>query len=146
MVEVQTMSEDKEKLELKNPTIHQRNENCQVFNGPISGCVFAMPGATVNHTAIQQVDGNQRLNKDDTELVRRLTPLFKTEDEAKKFPARIEGMKDKDITRLVNQLSEKRVFADSAKPTDLWKVLHDLGRYTATDRNWNGQVTFKKKQ
>lgn len=53
------MSDDKETLELKNPTIHQRNENCQVFNGPISGCVFAMPGATVNHTATQQVNAGQ---------------------------------------------------------------------------------------
>lgn len=53
------MNDDKEKLELKNPTIHQRNENCQVFNGPISGCVFAMPGATVNHTATQQVNARQ---------------------------------------------------------------------------------------
>lgn len=53
------MSDDKEKLDLENPTIHQRNENCQVFNGPISGCVFAMPGATVNHTATQQVNARQ---------------------------------------------------------------------------------------
>ena len=53
------MNDDKERLELKNPTIHQRNENCQVFNGPISGCVFAMPGATVNHTATQQVNARQ---------------------------------------------------------------------------------------
>lgn len=47
----------KRPLTLKNPVVHQRNENCQVFNGPISGCVFAMPGATVHHTATQQVSG-----------------------------------------------------------------------------------------
>ena len=26
----------------------QRNHNCQRFYGPVTGCVFAMPGATVN--------------------------------------------------------------------------------------------------
>ena len=62
------MSDDKEKLELKNPTIHQRNENCQVFNGPISGCVFAMPGATVNHTATQQVNAGQMPSEEERRL------------------------------------------------------------------------------
>lgn len=26
----------------------QHNHNCQQFYGPVTGCVFAMPGATVN--------------------------------------------------------------------------------------------------
>lgn len=46
---------DKKTLKTENATIHQTNENCQVFNGPISGCVFAMPGATVNQHPVQQV-------------------------------------------------------------------------------------------
>ena len=50
------MKNEKKKLELENPTVYQTNENCQVFTGPISGCVFAMPGATVNLSPIQQVD------------------------------------------------------------------------------------------
>jgi hypothetical protein len=29
--------------------------NCQVFNGNITGCVFAMPGATVTQQPVQQV-------------------------------------------------------------------------------------------
>jgi len=45
----------KKTLKTGNATIYQTNENCQVFTGPISGCVFAMPGATVNHTAVQKV-------------------------------------------------------------------------------------------
>lgn len=32
---------------------HQENNNCQQFYGPISGCVFAMPGSTVNMQAPQ---------------------------------------------------------------------------------------------
>ena len=31
----------------------QENNNCQQFYGPISGCVFAMPGSTVNMQAAQ---------------------------------------------------------------------------------------------
>lgn len=147
MEEVNTMSDDKEKLELKNPTIHQKNENCQVFNGPISGCVFAMPGSTVNQDSIQRVvDGGQQTTESDEELVRRLAPFFKTEEEARRFPSRIIGMKNRDITKLVNQLWDKGVFADSTKPTDLWRVLHDLGYYTASDRNFCDQVTFTKRR
>ena len=56
MVEIQIMKREEKKLELKEPTINQTNENCQVFNGPISGCVFAMPGATVNQSPVQKVN------------------------------------------------------------------------------------------
>lgn len=56
MVEEQTMKNEEKKLELKDSTIYQTNENCHVFNGPISGCVFAMPGATVNQSPVQNVD------------------------------------------------------------------------------------------
>ena len=34
--------------------------NCQVFNGPISGCVFALPGATVNQSPVLQVAADGR--------------------------------------------------------------------------------------
>ena len=54
------MQNEQEKLELNNPTIHQKNENCQVFNGPISGCVFAMPGATVNQHSVQSTAVSDR--------------------------------------------------------------------------------------
>ena len=47
--------------------------NPQVFNGPISGCVFAMPGATVNQSPVQQVvapqsDGKTGKSSDDDVL------------------------------------------------------------------------------
>ena len=37
--------------ENKKPTViqHQENHNCQIFQGPVNGAVFAMPGATVNY-------------------------------------------------------------------------------------------------
>ncbi len=48
-----------QKLELHNPTVYQTNENCQVFTGPICGCVFAMPGAHVNLSASQSAHDAQ---------------------------------------------------------------------------------------
>ena len=63
MVEEWTMKDEKKKLELENPTVYQTNENCQVFTGPISGCVFAMPGATVNQSPVQQIDADKQIEK-----------------------------------------------------------------------------------
>ena len=57
-------NDKKVKLELKNPTIHQKNDNCQVFNGPISGCVFAMPGSNVT----QQSERPKEDNTEDNQL------------------------------------------------------------------------------
>ena len=49
---------DKKTLKTDSATIYQTNENCQVFNGPISGCVFAMSGATVNQSPVQRIAAN----------------------------------------------------------------------------------------
>lgn len=35
---------------------HQENNNCQQFFGPVSGCVFAMPGS---HVSMQAAQSNQ---------------------------------------------------------------------------------------
>ena len=46
------MEEDKD----KNVVNHfEAGSNCQVFNAPISGCVFAMPGSTVTQNTLQPV-------------------------------------------------------------------------------------------
>ena len=68
MEEEQAMK-DKKTLKTGNATIYQTNENCQVFTGPISGCVFAMPGATVNHTAVQKVTGESNDEKEECDDV-----------------------------------------------------------------------------
>ena len=81
-----------------------------------------------------------------SELARRLVPLFNKEEEAMKFPERIRGMKNQEITKLVNVLWEKGVISSDTKPTDFWRVLHELGFYTASDRNWNDQVFFVKRR
>ena len=83
---------------------------------------------------------------EESELGRRLVPFFNREEEAMKFPERIRGLKDKAIARVVNQLWEKGVISSDTKPTDFWRVLHELGFYTASDRNWNDQVFFVKRR
>lgn len=46
-----------------------KDSNCQVFNGPISGCVFAMPGATVNQSPVQKVKDVQSAEEVQSQLV-----------------------------------------------------------------------------
>ena len=86
------MKDEKKKLELKNPTVYQTNENCQVFTGPISGCVFAMPGATVNQSPVQQIEANKQIEQKaepatttlcDEELFKFIHPSLTGEEERK---------------------------------------------------------------
>ena len=35
----------------------EKDSNCQVFNGDVTGCVFAMPGATVTQQPFQPTAG-----------------------------------------------------------------------------------------
>ena len=84
------MKDEKKMLELENPTVYQTNENCQVFTGPISGCVFAMPGATVNQSPVQQIDADKQIEKKaepstttlcDEELFKFIHPALSREEE-----------------------------------------------------------------
>jgi hypothetical protein len=157
-------SKDK-KIEHKDSTIYQTNKNCQVFNGPISGCVFAMPGATVNQSPVQQVsptmdeDKSEETENDSkheepeekvelgedtlTELVEKLKPIFfNNENDVRLFLKEISGMKDKDITDLVNRwVHDKRIsdYGNSRKGV-LWGILNNAGLYTKSLQNWCRRV------
>ena len=68
---------------LKNVENHfEAGSNCQVFNGPVCGCVFAMPGATVHHSAVQQVDARQesKLTLSEQEVMEALRTIQKDRD------------------------------------------------------------------
>ena len=45
--------------------------NPQVFNGPISGCVFAMPGANVTQNPVQP---SAQLDEQQQDVVEKLKP------------------------------------------------------------------------
>jgi hypothetical protein len=131
------MKTDK-KTEALDPVVHQTFENCQVFNGPISGCVFAMPGANVTqHTSEHETPAS----KQDVDIVAQLKPMFfGNEAETKNFLKCIQGMKPREITALVSKLVKERKLSDLSCHRDLYKVLNGCGIYSRTESNWNAQV------
>ena len=75
------------------------------------------------------------------EIVKKLKPIFYEDaQEVRAFLAKIQGMKPKQITDLVNQLVMERKISDKSCRRDLWKVLHDSGLYDRSESNWNQQV------
>jgi hypothetical protein len=112
--------------------------NPQVFNGPISGCVFAMPGANVTQNPVQP---SAQLDEQQQDVVEKLKPMFCGQlEDAKAFLVSIQGMKPTQITDKVNQLVREKKISDMSKHRDLWKVLHDCGIYDKSESNWNQQV------
>ena len=77
------------------------------------------------------------------EMVEKLKPLFyNNEADVRLFLKEIDGMKDNDITDLVNRwVREKRIsdYGNSRKGV-LWGILHDAGLYDKTVQNWNRRV------
>ena len=91
----------------------------------------------------QHASGSQSLNTDETlsAIVNKLKPVFYgSEEEARVFLERIQGMKPTQITDKVNQLVIEKKISDLSKHRDLWKILHDCGIYKPTESNWNQQV------
>ena len=129
------MEEEKKKSDITNH--FEAGANCQVFNGPISGCVFAMPGSNITQNPVQpstELDEQQ-------DVVEKLKPMFYGQiEDAKAFLVSIQGMKPTQITDKVNQLVSDKKISDMSKHRDLWKVLHDCGIYDKSESNWNQQV------
>lgn len=130
------MEEEKKKSDITNH--FEAGANCQVFNGPISGCVFAMPGANITQNPVQPP---AQLNDQQQDVVEKLKPMFYGQvEDAKTFLVSIQGMKPTQITDKVNQLVREKKISDMSKHRDLWKVLHDCGIYDKSESNWNMQV------
>ena len=112
--------------------------NCQVYNAPISGCVFAMPGANITQYPAQSPTD---IADDEQDVIDRLKPMFYGDAEnAKAFLQSIQGMKPTQITEKVNHLVGERKISDMSKHRDLWKVLRDCGIYDKSETNWNRQI------
>ena len=130
------MEEEKKKSDITNH--FEAGANCQVFNGPISGCVFAMPGANVTQNPVQP---STELDEQQQDVVEKLKPMFYGQlEDAKAFLVSIQGMKPTQITDKVNQLVSEKKISDMSKHRDVWKVLHDSGIYDKSESNWNQQV------
>jgi hypothetical protein len=130
------MEEEKKKSDITNH--FEAGANCQVFNGPISGCVFAMPGSNITQNPVQP---STELDEQQQDVVEKLKPMFYGQlEDAKAFLVSIQGMKPTQITDKVNQLVREKKISDMSKHRDLWKVLHDCGIYDKSESNWNQQV------
>ena len=130
------MEEEKKKSDITNH--FEAGANCQVFNGPISGCVFAMPGSNITQNPVQP---STELDEQQQDVVEKLKSMFYGQiEDAKAFLVSIQGMKPTQITDKVNQLVSERKISDMSKHRDLWKVLHDCGIYDKSESNWNQQV------
>ena len=130
------MEEEKKKSDITNH--FEAGANCQVFNGPISGCVFAMPGSNITQNPVQP---STELDEQQQDVVEKLKPMFYGQiEDAKAFLMSIQGMKPTQITDKVNQLVSEKKISDLSKHRDLWKVLHDCGIYDKSESNWNQQV------
>lgn len=116
----------------------EKDANCQVFNGPISGCVFAMPGATVTQQTAQRKDST---NDVDENIVTKLKPMFfGNEEDAITFLNSIMGAEPTQITDLVRKMVAEKKLSSISSRRPLWQVLHDYGFYDKTERNWDSQI------
>ena len=119
--------EDNEKTVVNH---FEAGSNCQVYNGPITGCVFAMPGSNVTQVTDRQA-------KDyDTELLNKIHIYFKDEDSAKRFLEQIQALEiDEARIDLVKRYRDNRLCLNTSKA--LWQALYDMGLYGKRYSNWN---------
>jgi len=130
--------------------------NYQVYNGNITGCIFAMPGANVTQQvtspamrdekekelpAADSRRGDEEPNVSSGPIVSQLKPIFYgSEDEALRFLKEIRGMKPVLITQKVKRLIAEKSISELSAHRDLWAILHTAGIYDRSESNWNQQV------
>lgn len=79
----------------------------------------------------------------DGELIEKLKPIFyNNEEDVRLFLKEIKGIKQKDITDLVNKWVEKKRISDygNSRKGDLWSILKDAGLYAKSRQNWCRRV------
>ena len=135
----------------------ETGSNCQVFNGNITGCVFAMPGSTVTQQAGQPMDScgveNQPCTNElpagdgqehDEELFHFIHPLvdsaheWQVHDEVKRLVRR-QGIQE--ICRYLSQLSEAQKVL---LPQNAEKAYNELVRLGMPDGEGYSLKTFMK--
>ena len=100
--------------------------------------------ADMDQEGVEEPEEKVELGEDTlTELVEKLKPIFfNNENDVRLFLKEISGMKDKDITDLVNRwLHDKRIsdYGNSRKGV-LWGILNNAGLYTKSLQNWCRRV------
>ena len=100
--------------------------------------------ADMDQEGVEEPEEKVELGEDTlTELVEKLKPIFfNNENDVRLFLKEISGMKDKDITDLVNRwVHDKRIsdYGNSRKGV-LWGILNNAGLYTKSLQNWCRRV------
>ena len=100
--------------------------------------------ADMDQEGVEEPEEKVELGEDAlTELVEKLKPIFfNNENDVRLFLKEISGMKDKDITDLVNRwVHDKRIsdYGNSRKGV-LWGILKNAGLYTKSLQNWCRRV------
>ena len=100
--------------------------------------------ADMDQEGVEEPEEKVELGEDAlTELVEKLKPIFfNNENDVRLFLKEISGMKDKDITDLVNRwVHDKRIsdYGNSRKGV-LWGILNNAGLYTKSLQNWCRRV------
>ena len=98
----------------------------------------------VDQEGVEEPEEKVELGEDTlTELVEKLKPIFfNNENDVRLFLKEISGMKDKDITDMVNRwVQDKRIsdYGNSRKGV-LWGILNNAGLYTNSLQNWCRRV------
>ena len=76
-------------------------------------------------------------------VLEKLKPIFYNDEaDVRLFLRGIKGLKQKDITHLVNEWVKDKRMSDygNSRKGDLWEILKDAGLYTKTKQNWCRRV------
>ena len=100
--------------------------------------------ADMDQEGVEEPEEKEELGENAiTDLVEKLKPIFfNNENDVRLFLKEISGMKDKDITDLVNRwVHDKRIsdYGNSRKGV-LWGILNNAGLYTKSLQNWCRRV------
>ena len=128
--------------------------NCQVFNAPVTGCVFAMPGSTVTQQTGQPVDApsespsdvpsNDTPTRDAAELFRYIHPAIDSQqewrihDEVKRLVTK-QGIQE--ICQYLKQMADEKRILLPQSPASAYAELKRMGMPNGDGFN---EKTFQK--
>lgn len=126
----------------------QENNNCQQFFGPVSGCVFAMPGSHVTMPSEKPSPQQPRVPQPGEELFRFIHPSVTDEKERIKIHQEVKnlvsGYPIPEIFQHLNQMAEKeRIYYKTINHAIFREELERLGLPDDSQPNYSTK-TFDK--
>lgn len=125
---------------------HKNEVSEALFEYVTESDVEQLRGVMKSYIEYLEMCRDKILTLQEDEIVRRLVPYFISEEYAKKYYEQIKGMRDTEITSITNKYWQAKWISEDATSTAIWRVLHDNGIYSSSDRNWCRQVKFEKRE